>query len=150
MNEPRLDNDIFFACSVIEYIGRQTKNKRNDIVVALGEAEITKLIDLADVLHCEPIEVTAHRLIEKHKIPIGSFDNLTQCKYTVPTFFDIAKVYKRLIVDIANTQAIAPPLALAQAYASFISEKIDDYNASMYFENPQYVFASFTAGKALP
>ena len=147
--EDRLDNDVFFACSVIEYIGRITKNKRSNVVKKLGETEITRLIELADVLHCEPVEVTADKLIEKCEIIGGDFDNVSICKYTVPTHFDIAKVYKRLIIDIANAQKITPLLALIKAYTSLISDKIDDYNSSMYFENPQYLFASYTAGKVL-
>ena len=31
------DNDLFFTCSLIDYIARQTHNKRSDIVDALGK-----------------------------------------------------------------------------------------------------------------
>ena len=34
--EDSKQNDLFFLCSLIEYIGRQTKNKRSVIVNALG------------------------------------------------------------------------------------------------------------------
>lgn len=30
------DNDLFYTCSLIEYIGRQTKNRRVDVVDKLG------------------------------------------------------------------------------------------------------------------
>lgn len=30
--------------------------------------------------------------------------------------------------------------ALIKVYNSFLSEKIDDYNSSMYYENPFYLF----------
>ena len=33
--ESRKDNDLFFTCSLIEYIARKTKNKRADVVNAL-------------------------------------------------------------------------------------------------------------------
>lgn len=39
------ENDLFFTCSLIEYIARKTKNKRSDIVNALGRASIEKLYD---------------------------------------------------------------------------------------------------------
>lgn len=147
--EPKIDNDLFFACSVIEYIGRETKNRRVDVVRQLGEKEIERLIDLADVLHCEPIENTAEDLIEKRGITAGGFDNVGECKYNLPTVFDIAKVYKRLIVSIAEIQKLPPTAALFAAYSSPIGAKIDDYNCSMYFENPQYIYESYIAGEPL-
>ena len=30
-------NDLFYTCSLIDYIARKTKNRRKDIVDALGE-----------------------------------------------------------------------------------------------------------------
>ena len=147
--EDKLENDLFFVCSVIEYIGRSTKNKRSEVVMKLGETEIERLLELADVLHCEPIEVNSAKLIESYGLAEGNFDNVTLCKYSIPTHFDIAKVYKRLINDLAAAQNITPSNALINVYTSWISDKIDDYNSSMYFENPQYLYASYMAGKAL-
>ena len=147
--EPQLENDLFFVCSVIEYIGRETKNRRADVVRLLGEKEIAKLVDLADVFHCEPIENTARDLIEKHGITRGGFDNAGECKYNLPTVFDIAKVYKRLIFSVTQAKGLPPVAALIEAYSSPISGKIDDYNSSMYFENPQYIYESYVAGEPL-
>ena len=147
--EEKIENDLFFVCSVIEYIGRATKNKRKEVVEKLGKTEITRLLELADILHCEPIEVTAHELAAKRDIKCGDFKNTAMCKYAVPTHFDIAKVYKRLINDLSKKQNINPVNALIQVYTSWISEKIDDYNSSMYFENPQYLYESYIAGKAI-
>ena len=33
--------------------------------------------------------------------------------------------------------------ALQMVYNSFISEKIDDYNSSVYYENPSYLYECF-------
>jgi hypothetical protein len=147
--EDTLENDLFFVCSVIEHIGRNTKNKRSEVVRKLGETEIAQLLELADVLHCEPVEVTSAKLIERCGVNHGGFDNVALCKYSVPTHFDIAKVYKRLISGLAGAQNITPLSALITVYTSWISEKIDDFNSSMYFESPQYLLASYTSGKAL-
>ena len=143
------ENNLFFACSVIEVIGRNRKNRRGEIVKKLGREEIVKLVELADVLHCEPIDATANRLIAKHAIVKGNYDNITKCKYTVPTHFDIAKVYKRLIANVSEFQNLPFEEAIMTVYSSWISEKIDDYNSSMYYENPGYLFESYKAGKAL-
>ena len=34
--ENRKDNDLFFTCSLIDYIARKTKNTRADVVNKLG------------------------------------------------------------------------------------------------------------------
>jgi hypothetical protein len=147
--EDRRENDLFFVCSVIEYIARKTKNRRGDVVRALGEPEIARLLDLADILHCEPLEKVAADVLARRDIAEGGFDNVALCKYSVPTHFDIGKVYKRLVVNVADKQKITFLAALIQAYTSWISEKIDNYNSSMYFESPQYLFESYLAGEPL-
>ena len=39
--------------------------------------------------------------------------------------------------------------ALIEVYNSFISPKIDDYNSSVYYENPNYIFECYKAKKML-
>ena len=147
--EEKRDNDLFFVCSVIEYIGRITKNTHGYVVECLGAKAIQRLLDFADVFHCEPIENTAIPLIEEHNIETGDFDNVLKCKYSVPTHFDIAKVYKRLILAAADEEKLDLAEALEQVYGSEIAGKIDDYNSSMYYENPDYIFKSYQAGYPL-
>jgi hypothetical protein len=146
--EPKLDNDLFFVCSVIEHIGRATKNRRADVVSGLGRDIITKYFELADVYHCIPIEYTAEELIEKCGITVGAFDN-TVCKYNVPAVFDIAKVYKRLIVSVASGSGASPIDALTEVYSSWISDKISDFDSSMYYESPEYLYLSYLEGEPL-
>lgn len=54
--ESRKDNDLFFTCSLIDYIARKTKNTRADVVNCLGEKRIAKIYELADVYHCDNID----------------------------------------------------------------------------------------------
>ncbi len=147
--EEKKENDLFFVCAVIEYIGRRTKNKRGDVVQKLGFAEIARLLNLADVLHSEPLEKTADELVSRCEITDGNFDNVALCKFTIPTHFDIAKVYKRLIMNISNKQQKSLVDVLMTVYTSWISDKINDYNSSMYFESPEYLYESYIAGKPL-
>ena len=37
--EPKKDNDLFYTCSVIDYIARKTKNKRADVPSAIRRAQ---------------------------------------------------------------------------------------------------------------
>ena len=54
--DPAKENDLFFTCSLIDYIARNTKNTRADIVNALGKKNLEKIYDLADIYHSNNIE----------------------------------------------------------------------------------------------
>lgn len=43
--EPAKDNDLFFTCSLIDYIARKTKNTRKDIVNVLGKKSLEKFMN---------------------------------------------------------------------------------------------------------
>ena len=147
--ESRKDNDLFFTCSLIDYIARKTNNTRADIVNALGRKRIEKIYDLADVYHSDNIERVSQDFIEEAEIQPGSFDNVGECGYAIPTYWDIGKVYKRLIKMVAKDEKISIIDALFKVYNSFISPKIDDYNSSVYYENPSYIFECYKQNKML-
>ena len=116
---------------------------------ALGRERIAKIYDLADIYHSDNIDRVSDDFIEEAKIPGGKFDNVAECKYLIPSHWDIGKVYKRLIKQVALEKNIDVVDALREVYHSFISDKIDDYNSSVYYENPSYIFESFMADKIL-
>ena len=142
-------NDIFYVCSLIEYIGRKTNNHRNVIVNAIGREKLQHIFEYADVYHCENIDKISDGLIEDYKIETGRFDDIGTCKYTVPTYWDIGKVYKRLIVDVSNIQKKGLIDTLIEVYNSWLSRKIENFNSSIYYENPGYIYASYLAGDVL-
>lgn len=84
--------------------------------------------------------------IEERGIPCGSFDNISICEYSVPTHWDIGKVYKRLILMIAREEEIEAIDALIAAYHSKTSNLIQNYNGSFYYENPQTIFDTYQHG----
>lgn len=147
--ESQKDNDLFFACSLIEYIARKTKNIRSEVVNKLGKIRISKIYDLADVYHCENIDKVSDEFIEDADIVPGKFDNVADCGYSVPSYWNIGKVYKRLIKMVAADEKIEIIDALIEVYNSFISPKIDDYNSSVYYENPNYIFECYKEKKML-
>ena len=138
--DSKIGNDVFFTCSLIDYIARKTLNKRKDIVNAIGKKRIAKIIDLADVYHSDNINTAADDFITESKIKNGTFNNVSACRYSVPTYWDIGKVYKRLVLRIARSEDITPSFAIIKAYNSFVSEKIDDYNSIFYYDNPELIF----------
>lgn len=147
--ESQKDNDLFFTCSLIEYISRKTKNIRADVVNKLGKDRISKIYELADVYHCDNIDSVIAYFIDEANIFPGGFDNLADCGYSVPSYWDIGKVYKRLIKMVAENEKIETVDALIEVYNSFISSKIDDYNSSVYYENPNYIFECYKKKRML-
>lgn len=146
--EHQKKNDLFFVCSLIEYIARKTKNTKKLVVEKLGENNIRKIYDLADVYHCENIEKVSNEFIEASEIQIGEYDCVSNCKYRVPTYWELGKIYKRLIVMV-NDNPEEYISTLIKVLTSWIIEKIDNYNSSMYYENPEYIYQCFVEGKVL-
>ena len=147
--EDQKENDLFFLCSLIDYIGRKTKNYRSTVVNALGAKELQHIYDYADVYHCENIDKVSDELIEKHQIANGYFDNVAASRYTVPSHWDVGKVYQRLILDVSQTTGSDIINTLMTVYNSWITRKIDNYNSSMYYESPSYLLESYKAGAVL-
>ena len=141
--EDRKCNDLFYTCSLIEYIARKTQNQRSVVANALGKERISKIYDLADVYHSDNIEQVSDDFISAASISIGQFDNIATAKYAIPSHWDIGKVYKRLILGIAKNKGIDVVDALFEAYNSFVSEKIQDYNSSFYYDSPQNILKAF-------
>jgi hypothetical protein len=104
---------------------------------------------LADIYHSENIDKLTSELIEKHNIENGIFDNVANAKYAIPTHWDIGKVYKRLIIDI-NRKENKPLIdILSEVYNSWLSRKIENFNSSVYYESPEYLFQSYLVGEML-
>lgn len=141
--ESQKENDLFFTCSLIEYIGRKTKNTRASVVNALGRSRISKIYELADVYHSDSLDRVSDDFIADAKITSGSFDNVTSAKYAVPSHWDIGKVYKRLVLGISRETGMEIVDALLAAYNSFVSGKIDNYNSSFYYDAPGNILNAF-------
>ena len=139
-------NDLFYMCSLIEYIGRKTKNPRHVIVDALGGKYLNHILKHADIFHCEQIEEVADRFIEACNIEMGHFDNVATCKYDVPNYWDIGAVYTRLIEGLKADDLVQK---IREIYHSWITRYIDDYNMAVYYMTPQYLQLSYEEGKLL-
>ena len=147
--ESKSSNDLFFTCSLIDYIARKTKNRRSYVVAKLGKERIRRIYELADVYHSDNIDRVSDDFIAEAAIGEGSFDNVGASLYAVPSHWDIGKVYRRLIEGAAARKGIDVLDELVNVYASFASDKIDDYNSSFYYESPSYILESYLAGKPL-
>ena len=143
------DNNLFFTCSFIDYIARKTKNTRSDVVNKLGKEKLQRIYELADVYHCDNLDHVSDDFIAEAEIKDGNHDNVGLCRYRIPSHWDIGKVYKRLIKQVAESENISVIDSLINVYNSFISPKIDDYNSSVYYENPSYIYEYYKENQML-
>ena len=140
------DNNLFFVCSLIEFIGREVKLKRSDVVKALGEDVIRRIYNFADVFHCEPIAKVADDFITMCNIKSGDYDNVRECKYEVPDYWTIGEVYERLIEDIEENDVIE---ALLEVYGSWISDAISNYNSDFFYQSRDYIRECYKAKQVI-
>lgn len=134
---------LFYTCSLIEFIGREQKLKRADVVKILGSKTISHIYEYADIFHCEPIAKTAADFIENYKIPQGTFDNVAACRYDVPDYWNIGEVYERLIEDICGDNEKIIIDILLEVYLSWIDDVISDYNTDFYYQSRDYIYECY-------
>lgn len=145
MNSQEKD-DLFYLCSLIEYIGRNTKNHRGDIVKKIGMDELRRLYKLASVNHCLSFEQVSDEIINKCQIENGNYDTVAECKYEVPSYRDIGANYKRIILNVDNGDIIE---TLYLVFTSFISDVMSNFNSDFYYQNDSYMTACYLEGRVL-
>lgn len=142
MTEKEKD-DLFYVCSLIEYVARITKNRRGVVV----EKGIRKQLHDAEVNHCLTFEQVGDEIIEWYRIPEGEFDTITNCKYTIPGFMDIGRLYAIMIEDCAKEGEEVEELM--KIFTSFISDEISEFRTGLYYVNPDYLEKSYQEGYLL-
>ena len=145
------NNNLFFLCSLIEFIGRQQKLARNEVVSLLGHSTVKHIYEFADVFHCEPISKVADEYINLCQLGTSDFDNVATCKYSVPSYWDIGKVYARLIQDITGNISEKDKIikTLNEIYASWISDSISNFNSDFFYQPHDYIRECYLEGKIL-
>ena len=146
MGESQEENDLFFVCSFIEYIARITHNKKKYVIEKIGKEKIRKIYNLAEVYHCENIDKITDEIVNESNIKYGNYE--LKIQNNKPTFWEIGKVYQRLILMLShNPDKFIDNLF--EVMTSWIIEKIDNYESSMYYETPEYIYECYKEGKIL-
>ena len=132
-------NDIYFVCYMIERIARKLHQHNRYVVERLGENGLYRQLSLASTTHClNPLQVE-DEWIEEYHMEKGTFDITNiNLSYTdkVPSPTQMGKVYARLIQSVSNPDNLLQ--VFRQVYNSPVSDTIDNYNCSAYYE-PSYV-----------
>ena len=62
----------------------------------------------------------------RNNIPIGEFDNLSNCKYNIPDYWEIGEVFERLIEDNYDEKDVFR--GIKEVFSSWLAEKILNFN----------------------
>ena len=146
MNSKRKD-DVFYVCTLIEYIARETRNHRKNVIAYFDKDDLNRQLRLAEVNHCLSFEQVAGELIEEYNILTGNFDTVSECKYTVPSITSIGRVYQMLVLSICKDDDVEQ--AMIDVFTSFICDEISDFNYNVYYSNPDYIRCSYLDGRLL-
>lgn len=146
MNEQRKD-DVYYVCTMIEYVARITNNRRNYVVKKLSKKGIEHQLKIAEVNHCLSYEQVSDEWIEQYGIEKGGFNTIKDCKYSVPSVNAIGRVYQQLVMDTAEENGEAQ--AIIDVFSSFLSDEISDFNSNVYYSSPDYLKCSYKAGLLL-
>lgn len=140
------NDQLFYTCSLIEYVSRKTKNRRYDVVLYLSK-DLQRIYDYADVFHCEPIEKVAGDFIQRNAILEGNYDNIATCKYTIPDYWDIGGVFARLIEDSYDDEKVFD--GIKEVYASWLADKILNFNSDLYYQSREYIALCYKEGQVI-
>ena len=140
------NNSLFYTCSLIEFISRQTKNNRKDVKEYLGE-DLKRIYNYEYVFHCEAVEKVADDFITRNNIPTGEFDNISICIYNVSDYWEIGEVFERLIEDNYSEDEVFE--GIYEVYSSWMAEKILNFNSDLYYQSRDYLSECFKAGKII-
>lgn len=146
MNDKLKDN-IYYVCTMIEYVARLTENRRKDVVKKLSKKDIEHQIEVAEVNHCLSYEQVADEWIEQYKIEKGNFNTIKDCRYEIPSVNAIGRVYQQLVIETTKENEEAQ--TIIDVFSSFISDEISNFNSNVYYSTPDYLRCSYEEGVLL-
>ena len=132
-------NDLYFVCYMIERVARSIKQPNRYVVEHIGADGLARQLSIAETNHCLNPEQVVSEWKEEYNLQEGTTDvTRIDPEFTdyVPSETQMGKVYARLIQSVAHDNDLVQ--TMQNVYASPICQKIDNYNASAYYE-PSYV-----------
>lgn len=142
------DDALFYACGLIEHIGRTRKQRRKDVANMLGDEKLRNIYRHADVLHSDNMDHVADEYCADAGIGVGRFDNVAACEGQAPERWAIAGVYARLVEDV-TPEGAEPIATLQDVCSSWVSDAISDFNSDFYYQPRSYIAACYQTGEQL-
>jgi len=141
-DESITENDVFFVCSMVERVARRLHCRNRDVVNAMGEDGLHHELSCASAAHCENPDKVAAQWVTDYALKPGTFDVLKvnpMLVATPPTPTQMGGVYRRLVRDTRKAGE-SEQAGIMRVYNNPFCDRIDDYNASAYYE-PSYWLA---------
>lgn len=145
--ESQESNDLYFTCSLIEFMGRKTSNKRSHITKKIGIEGLTWIYENAQVLHCENMDAVCDEIVNDYGIEKGDYYHLTG---KFPRVFGLGRTYSYLIknlIDLSDTQKLMDKTY--EVMTSWLVDLITEFDSDLYQQNPSYIKACYEEGKIL-
>lgn len=143
----KLKDDIYYVCTMIEYVARLTENHRKDVVKKISRKDMEHQIKVAEVNHCLSYEQIADEWIEQYEIEKGNFNTIKDCQYEIPSVNAIGRVYQQLVIETTKENEEAQ--TIIDVFSSFISDEISNFNSNVYYSTPDYLKCSYEEGVLL-
>lgn len=137
------ENDLFYVCSLIESVARESGNTKADIVDLLGEKKLKHLYKVAKVNHCLPIEQVTDEIIERNQINKKKKEK----KERKQSIWDSGHIYQRLITDTMNENDWLSKMI--EVYHSWICQYIDNDKKPIYWQPRSYIRECYLQQKIL-
>ena len=94
------EDDLFYVCTMIEFVAKETHNRNSDVVSMLSDKTLEHQLKVACVNHCLSFEQVCDEWIEEYGITEGTADNMSNCKYGKASVTAIGREYQKLILDV--------------------------------------------------
>ena len=141
---PTKDN-VFFFCYLVELLMRHTLNSKPEIIKHMSRDYVLNILENEECYHVLPKERLICEQVEELKILKGRFNPVDKALYRVPPVTAMARLYAKLIFmmdgDVVDN--------IFKVFSSDICNFIDDYNSSLYYENPEYIKECILVGEII-
>ena len=94
------EDDLFYVCTMIEFVARETHNRSSDVVSMLPDKALKHQLKVACVNHCLSFEQVCDEWIEEYRITKGIADNSSRNKYEKESVTTVGREYQKLILDV--------------------------------------------------
>ena len=94
------EDDLFYVCSMIEFVARETHNRSLDVVSMLSDKALKHQLKVACVNHCLSFEQVCDEWIEEYGITGGTADNSSRTKHEESSVTSVGLEYQKLILDV--------------------------------------------------
>lgn len=135
------DWDLYFVCVCIEGLSRKLKLSKSGVIRYIGKDGLEWMLSSASVNHSEPLPLHLNDLIERFKLPKGSYELDLKGYYEYPSevamgtqfFYIIEKLYKDRVKSILEVFS-----------DEWFCVNMDNYDLPFFWQSPAYLWEAFT------